>query len=56
MIYPAVGENAVVNFLAEHLHLDLQNIATCMGGSPDDAALVHLILSGIVQQPVSGKQ
>jgi hypothetical protein len=56
MITPAVGENAVVNFLVEHLRLDLQNIAKCIGRSPDDAVLlVHLILSGIVQRPVSGK-
>jgi hypothetical protein len=57
MIYPAVGDNGVVNFLVEHLRLDVQNIARCIGRSPDDAVLlIHLILSGIIQRPVSGKQ
>lgn len=57
MIYPTVEKDAVVNFLVEHLRLDLHNIATCIGRSPDDAVLlVHLVLSGIVHRPVSGKQ
>lgn len=55
MINPAVGENNAVDFLVEHLRLDLQNVAKCIGRSPDDAVLlVHLILSGIIHQPVSG--
>lgn len=55
MIFPPVGVDGVVDFLVDHLHLDLQNIAKFMGRSRDDAVLlVHLILYGIVQQQVTG--
>jgi hypothetical protein len=50
MVHPPVGEAGVIDFLVEHLRLDLHNIATIIGRSPDDAVLlVHMVLSSIGQ-------
>ncbi len=56
IITPPVGEHDVINFLVEHLRIDLQRLTASIGRSPDDAVLlVHLVLSNIVQQQVGGK-
>lgn len=51
MVHPPVREAGVIDFLVEHLRVDLHNIATIIGRSPDDAVLlVHMVLSSIGQQ------